>query len=92
MTLTTSRSAGPGRSTQTPGSTPHRHRAQFSSAVRHVARPAPAHAVRSQQEAVPVWSLLLPSYCTNNPTEEAMPDPNAGPSHEPGARILGGPS
>jgi hypothetical protein len=27
---------------------------------------------------------------TNNSTEEAMPDPDAGPSHKPGARILGG--
>ena len=95
MTLTTLRSAGPGRSTQTPRSTPHGHKAQFISALRHVARRArraPAHTVRSQQRAGPVWSLLLPSYCTNNPTEEAMPDPDAGPSHEPGARILGGPS
>jgi len=32
---------------------------------------------------------VLPG-CMNNSTEEAMPDPDAGPSHEPGARILGG--
>jgi hypothetical protein len=95
MTLTTLRSAGPGRSTQTPGSTPHGHKAQFTSALGHGARRgrrAPAHTVRSQQGTGPVWSLLLPSYRTNNPTEEAMPDQDAGPSHEPGARILGGPS
>jgi hypothetical protein len=39
-----------------------------------------------------MWSLLLSSYYTHNPTEDAMPDPDAGPSHRPGARILGGPS
>ena len=95
MTLTTLRSAGPGRSTQTQGSTHHGQNARFTVALRHVARRArraPAQTVRSQQRAGPVWLLLLPSYCTNKPTEEAMPDPDAGPSHEPGARILGGPS
>jgi hypothetical protein len=94
MTLTTLRSAGPGRSTHT-GSTPHGHEARFTSALRHGARRArraPARTVRSQQGAGPVWSLLLPSYCTNNPTEEAMPGPDAGASHELGARIVGGPS
>ncbi len=35
MTLTTLRSAAPGRRTQAPGSTQHGHEAQFTSALRY---------------------------------------------------------
>lgn len=42
----------------------------------------------------PTFSMLAPSHGQINtkPTEEAMPDPDAGPSHRPGARTLGGTS
>jgi hypothetical protein len=95
MTRTTLRAADRCRRIQTPGSTPPAQTARFSAVLHHGAgraRRAPATAVRSPQGAGPMWSLLLPSYCTNKPTEDAMPDPDAGPSHEPGARILGSPS
>ena len=95
MTPTTLRSAVTGRRIHTRRSTYEGQSAQFSCAHDHGAdrvRRAPGRIDRSQQGVGPVWSLLLPSYCTNNSTEEAMPDPDAGPSHEPGARILGGPS
>jgi hypothetical protein len=41
---------------------------------------------------VQVWSLERSARALRTPTEEAMPDPDAGPSHEPRARILGGPA
>jgi hypothetical protein len=39
-----------------------------------------------------VWSLERSGRSLTTPTEEAMSDPDAGPSHEPRARILGGPA
>jgi hypothetical protein len=36
------------------------------------------------------WSFERSARSLSTPTEEAMPDPDAGPSHEPPARILGG--
>ena len=39
-----------------------------------------------------VWAPVRPARDSINPTEEAMPDPDAGPSHKPRARILGGPA
>jgi len=94
MTPTALRSA-PGRRTQTSGSTHHGTQARFAIALRYSAgraRRALAQRVRSHLGAGAMWSLMLPSCCTNNSTEDAMPDPDAGPSHQPGARILGGPS
>ena len=93
MTPTALRSAGFGRITHNPtGSNRHPRLAAFGAAMHHVAgriRHAPAQPARSNA-AGPMWSLLLPSYYTRNPSEEAMPDPDAGPSHRPSARILGG--
>ena len=92
MTPTTLRAAGRGR-TGTTSSTQNARTARFTAARHHGAdrgRRAPAQAVRSPHGVGPAWSLPLPY--THNPTEDAMPDPDAGPSHEPGARILGGPS
>ena len=38
------------------------------------------------------WSLKRAARSLTTATEEAMPDPDAGPSHKPRARITGRPS
>lgn len=95
MTLTTARPAARGQRTQVQDNTRHvlarLRAARFHGIGR--ARRAPM----LSRGAAPMFSLLpslLPSYCqiNPNPTEEAMPDPDAGPSHRPGARTLGGTS
>jgi hypothetical protein len=94
MTPTTLRPAAHGRRAQTSGDNRRLPNRRFSAVFRHGAVRAvraPASPARPPR-AAPMWSLLLPSYCTHNPTEEAMPDPNAGPSHKPRARIPGGPA
>ena len=93
MTPTTARPAARGQRTQIPHSTPHVSLARLRAARFHsggAARRAPVLA----RGAAPMYSLLLPSYCHTKPApiEEAMPDPDAGPSHRPGARALGGTS
>jgi hypothetical protein len=93
MTPTTTRMVACGQRTQVNDST-RRARLSRLRAVRFHgigrARRAPVLA----RGAAPMFSLLLPSYyqMNPNPTEEAMPDPDAGPSHRPGARTLGGTS
>ena len=92
MTSTSLRPAD-GRRTQTAGTARHGHTARLTAALRHGAgraRCSTAQTARFRQGAGPMWSLLLPPFCANNSTEDAMPDPDAGPSHRPGARILGG--
>ena len=39
-----------------------------------------------------MWSRERSARSLRTPAEEAMPDPDAGPSHKSRARILGGPS
>lgn len=102
MTPTTLRPAGHGRRAQAQDNTPRLRRSRFGAAKQHGGLRgwharlrglyAPTRHVRAPYGAGPMWSLLLPSFCTNNPTEEAMPDPDAGPRHRPHARILGGSS
>jgi hypothetical protein len=85
MTPTTARTAVRGQRTQTKDNIRHRPLSRLGvvrqDGIRE-ARRAPSRG------AAPMFSLLLPSYCQMNPkpTEEAMPDPDAGPSHRPGAR------
>jgi hypothetical protein len=93
MTLTTARPAACGQRTQVNDSTRHARLARLRAARFHGIGRARRAPVLSRGVA-PMFSLLLPSYYqTNpNPTEEAMPDPDVGPSHRPGARTLGGTS
>jgi hypothetical protein len=94
MTRTTLRSAATGRSIQTRGSNRQSRKPQFGTALRTGVgrlRRTPAQPVPAT-DAAPMWSLLLPPDRTHNHTEEAMPDPDAGPSHKLRARTLGGPS
>jgi hypothetical protein len=91
VTPTTARMAARGQRTQAKDNMRHWPLSRLGVARQHGtgrARPAPARV------AAPMFSLLLPSYCQINPkpTEEAMPDPDAGPSHRPDARTLGGTS
>jgi hypothetical protein len=95
MTPTTTRPVVRGRSTQAQRSTRHSPNERLCASLGGIgrARGVTAAAVRPLG-AMPRFSLLLPSYChtSHKPTEEAMPDPDAGPSHRPGARTLGGTS
>lgn len=91
MTPTTTRPAARGQRTQALDNTRH--------ALLSLRRVARSHGIGRARRApvlsrgaAPMFSLLLPSYCHANPTEEAMPDPDTGPSHRPGTRILGGTS
>jgi hypothetical protein len=67
MTSTTVRQAVRGRSIETPPGSSRRPRvARFAAALHHGVHPvrrAPARPVQTSG-AGPVWSLLLPSYCT----------------------------
>ena len=85
MTPTTSRAALRGRRTHEKDNIRRRALSRLGAARR-------PRASQSMGAPAPMFSLLLPSYCRTNPkpTEEAMPDPDAGPSHKPGARTLGG--
>jgi hypothetical protein len=49
------------------------------------------HATNHRPRATRCGAALRLHSWTDNSTEEAMPDPDAGPSHQPRARILGGP-
>jgi len=92
MTPNTLRRGPGGPGARMRGSTHYEQTARLSRVVRCGAgdpRHAGAQTAGSGCAAGLAWSLLLPSYSTKNSTEEAMPDPDAGPSHEPGARILG---
>lgn len=92
MTPTTTRTAARGKRNQTKDNNIRHRPLSRLGATRQYGtgrvRRAPSRG------AAPMFSLLLPSYCQMNPkpTEEAMPDPDAGPSHRPGARTLGGTS
>jgi hypothetical protein len=92
MTPTTLRSAVLGRRTQPRGSSRHPRVARFPAVIHDGVARVRRTPSRPARSSGPMWSLLLSSYYTHNPTEDAMPDPDAGPSHRPGARILGGPS
>jgi hypothetical protein len=93
MTPTAARPPARGQRTQVNDGTQHARLARLRAARFHGigrARRAPV----LSRGAAPMYSPLLPPCCqtTPNPTEEAMPDPDAGPSHRPGARTLGGTS
>jgi hypothetical protein len=94
MTLTTARPAACGQRTQVNDRTRHARLARLRAARFHGIGRARRAPVLSRGAASMFSLLLLPSYCqtTPNPTEEAMPDPDAGPSHRPGVRTLGGTS
>lgn len=94
MTLTTARPVARGRCTQiTDGTSRHASLSRLR-AIRFHGIGRTRRAPVLSPGAAQMFSPMRPSYRhTNpNPTEEAMPDPDASPSHRPGARTLGGTS
>jgi hypothetical protein len=89
MTPTTTRPAARGQRTQAQQNSRHAPRSRLR-VVRHHGIGHARRASTLSRAAAPMSSLLLPSYYQATPSEEAMPDPDAGPSHRPGARTLGG--